>query len=497
MKRKILTLLIILMLIPAVAYAEETVNVKVTGICDYDSAYAVMDIVNEERAKVGLQPLSMNESLLEAAMQRAAEIALSYGHERPDGNSCLTAIDIDARVRGENIAAGQNGPAEVMTAWMNSDGHRENILRSSFNTIGVGCFYQEEVGIRSWVQLFTSSTDGGYVTDGEEANTFDIYALTEKFDEPVCYNPSLSEYYGLASFTYLCPGQTEEFRVMEQNYVAPCIIEEENYTLKAATDNIKIDGRNVTVLSEGEAVIDIYISGIKVGSHKFIAEHEFGNNTSGKPATCTQDGYKNGRSCRFCGYMSDESGIIPALGHDWLKNVKAPTCENHGYDYYICQRCYEGYEDENSFVPALGHDWVNMAVNEDSFVVTKYCRRCHKTQTVKDYGIIDTKMEEILSMPLARSLEGQVMKLKAAYDTLTDEEKLSIGYKDELLEYVEAFELYHMGDVDFDGVIGAYDLSELLGEFSHLNDICDISGDDHIINSDDLSMILSNYGKRR
>ena len=138
-----------------------------------------------------------------------------------------------------------------------------------------------------------------------------------------------------------------------------------------------------------------------------------------------------------------------------------------------------------------------MAVNEDSFVVTKYCLRCHKTQTVKDYGIIDTKMEEILSMPLDRSLEGQVMKLKAAYDTLTDEEKLSIGYKDELLEYVEAFELYHMGDVDFDGVIGAYDLSELLGEFSHLNDICDISGDDHIINSDDLSMILSNYGKRR
>ncbi len=56
---------------------------------------------------------------------------------------------------GENIAMGQRTPQEVMNAWMNSKGHRENILNASFDTIGVG--YYEENGVYYWVQLFIGS----------------------------------------------------------------------------------------------------------------------------------------------------------------------------------------------------------------------------------------------------------------------------------------------------------------------------------------------------
>lgn len=56
---------------------------------------------------------------------------------------------------GENIAYGQKSPEEVMEAWMNSPGHRANILNEKFTTIGVG-YYKSANGINYWSQLFTS-----------------------------------------------------------------------------------------------------------------------------------------------------------------------------------------------------------------------------------------------------------------------------------------------------------------------------------------------------
>ena len=63
----------------------------------------------------------------------------------------LTAITISFTSAAENIAKGQTSPAEVMDSWMNSDGHRKNILSPDYCQIGVG--YDEASG--SWVQIFT------------------------------------------------------------------------------------------------------------------------------------------------------------------------------------------------------------------------------------------------------------------------------------------------------------------------------------------------------
>ncbi len=117
----------------------------------------VVDLVNAERAKAGLAPLTIDANVEKAANVRANEIQTSFEHVRPNGSSFSTAIkeqNVNFRGAGENIAWGQKTPQEVMNAWMNSAGHRANILNKSFTHIGVGNV-QNGAGTQYWVQLFT------------------------------------------------------------------------------------------------------------------------------------------------------------------------------------------------------------------------------------------------------------------------------------------------------------------------------------------------------
>ena len=118
-------------------------------------AEQVVALVNEERAAAGLNPLTINESAMSAALVRAKEIRQSFSHTRPDGSSFSTALKeqgVSYRGSGENIAYGQRSPEAVMKAWMNSSGHRSNILNAKYTSIGVGCY--EQNGTLYWTQLF-------------------------------------------------------------------------------------------------------------------------------------------------------------------------------------------------------------------------------------------------------------------------------------------------------------------------------------------------------
>ena len=119
-------------------------------------ANEVVRLVNEERAKAGLPALTVDRGAASAAQVRAKEIERSFSHTRPDGssfNSALTEAGVNFRGAGENIAYGQNSPEKVMEGWMNSSGHRANILNSSYTSIGVG-HYQNASGVNYWTQLF-------------------------------------------------------------------------------------------------------------------------------------------------------------------------------------------------------------------------------------------------------------------------------------------------------------------------------------------------------
>lgn len=114
-------------------------------------------LVNQYRKENGLSSLSLSEELNQAANIRAKEIKEKFAHTRPDGSECFSAMDefgISYGWAGENIALGQRSSESVMTAWMNSPGHRANILNSHFNKIGVGHFLSA-AGTHHWVQLFS------------------------------------------------------------------------------------------------------------------------------------------------------------------------------------------------------------------------------------------------------------------------------------------------------------------------------------------------------
>lgn len=139
----------------------ETPNTPETETPDEESYHAyvlrVVELVNEERAKVGLAPLTLKEDVTEAAQVRAAEAVKSFSHTRPDGrhfSTALTEAGVSYRGAGENIAWGQKTPEQVMEGWMNSEGHRANILNEKYTSIGVG-YYPSANGVNYWSQLFT------------------------------------------------------------------------------------------------------------------------------------------------------------------------------------------------------------------------------------------------------------------------------------------------------------------------------------------------------
>ena len=109
----------------------------------YTLSYKVFEIVNQERIKAGVKPLKFNNDMYKAAMVRAKECDESFSHDRPNGTSCFTALK-EAGVKyfsaGENIAMGYRTPADVMKGWMDSEGHRNNILDPDFTDFACGVY---------------------------------------------------------------------------------------------------------------------------------------------------------------------------------------------------------------------------------------------------------------------------------------------------------------------------------------------------------------------
>ena len=127
-----------------------------SGSSQTSYAAQVVSLVNAERAKYGLSALTMDSSVTAAAQVRAGELYQSFSHTRPDGRSCFTALreaGASYSGAGENIAYGQRSPEAVMQAWMNSSGHRANILSNKYTKIGVG--YTVKNGVTYWTQMFT------------------------------------------------------------------------------------------------------------------------------------------------------------------------------------------------------------------------------------------------------------------------------------------------------------------------------------------------------
>lgn len=245
--RKMISLCVILALLlslcPAV-FAEETLPLT-------EKEWEVLLLTNRERLKENLQPVTATDVLQRACDIRGKEIAQKFSHDRPDGTECFSVLE-DVGIQtyaamGENIAEGYWTPAEVVDAWMHSEGHRENILTREFAHMGVGHYHSEkpnEDGIsyyEYWVQFFYTSFNCGYETmnlQGPENLTVPVGTSIEDMKITAelncrncgkCWLPVMSEFCtgydpdteGVYTVKVSCFGLEDELTVTVGNPVRP------------------------------------------------------------------------------------------------------------------------------------------------------------------------------------------------------------------------------------------------------------------------------------
>lgn len=186
----------------------------------------VLRYTNIQRAKAGLPMLVTFDIIQNAAGTRAEEIVSVFSHYRPDGsgpNTALKELGYTYSIFGENIAFGQRSAYEVVKAWMNSEGHRANILNEMFLHMGVG--YKD----KNWVQIFATNKNSEAVSIefNEELGYFKLilksgvtaYAPYDSESSPVVDGKVTFNYPGLKETDSIMPADGwYNFRIM-YNYV--------------------------------------------------------------------------------------------------------------------------------------------------------------------------------------------------------------------------------------------------------------------------------------
>lgn len=142
----------------AITTTEETKANTTSAPITSNYEQKVAELVNIERQKNGLAPLTLDSAISKVARIKSKDMSDNnyFAHQSPTYGSAgdmLKQYGINWSAWGENIAAGQRTPEEVVNAWMNSEGHRANILSPNFSKIGVGYVNN---GRPNWTQMFTN-----------------------------------------------------------------------------------------------------------------------------------------------------------------------------------------------------------------------------------------------------------------------------------------------------------------------------------------------------
>lgn len=140
---------------PSLIYPNDIIYVP-DGKGVSDTAAAVLELTNNYRAQNGRKALSLDAQLCRVARAKADDMAQRgyFSHTSPTYGSpsdMLKSFGVSYRYMGENIAKGYTDARGVVNGWINSAGHRENILNRSFGKMGLGY----NAAAKTWVQIFT------------------------------------------------------------------------------------------------------------------------------------------------------------------------------------------------------------------------------------------------------------------------------------------------------------------------------------------------------
>ena len=149
-----------------VAAKGATIRISFPSSSGYETdsfAQEILTLVNAERARAGVAPLRLSRELMDACRIRAREITQSFSHTRPNGQRFSSIVQDGYYTCGENISAGHPSAEETMRGWMNSPGHRANILNADYTELGVGYVFDKNSYYKHyWVQIFKRPIEHSY-----------------------------------------------------------------------------------------------------------------------------------------------------------------------------------------------------------------------------------------------------------------------------------------------------------------------------------------------
>ncbi len=259
LKKYIFMVLALIIILNPVVIAVDTFRVTTIGTYDFDNAHRVLELVNEERNKVGLNSLKLDTELTELAMQRAAELAIFNNHMRPFDITTVTA-------GAENIAAGQSTPEIVMQQWMNSPGHKRQIVPvdeyddgacKSWKSMGIACYDCGDY--LTWVQLFSGKeTSNEFTKKGKLDKNVDVDVMTSKLEALSNKDGQIALYYTTLGASNLKIKSGEKlnlvglkFRNLDKNWQNYSLITPESVKFTTTDEGVCSVGSDGTITAVG------------------------------------------------------------------------------------------------------------------------------------------------------------------------------------------------------------------------------------------------------
>jgi uncharacterized protein YkwD/glucan-binding YG repeat protein len=339
--------------------AEDVCDVTVTVKYGQTEARSMLEMVNSFRAGSdawywnkdnttktvcsGLSALTYDYELEKIAMQRAAEIALSFSHTRTDGTSCFYAYKENEFVyiaAGENIAAGYTSASSVYNGWREDNdqysgqGHRRNMLSSSYNVIGIGHVYYN--GCHYWVQEFAyTNSPNSTPTAANDSYT----AVNLSLSAAKTYDVSLSD--TLTDITMKCGETREADSISASFYVTesfPTNARKAVVSPMLSSDNaaVEISGNQIKALTAGEFAINASYLGQTV-EFKVNVSHEYDSGKIVSEATYTQTGIME-FTCKGC--SATKQVELPVLVENGWRIID-------GKEYWYENGVLQGYKEDD------------------------------------------------------------------------------------------------------------------------------------------------------
>lgn len=409
-----------LIILPQKAKAAEIIPVNISVEYGQTEAREILDMINEARTNseytwywnmddttktycTDLKELKYDYDLERVAMKRAAEIALSYDHERPIGGKVWDIYkqeNISSYYTGENIAAGQTTASQVNFDWREDDktyakqGHRRNMLSSEFNCVGIGHVYYNRT--HYWVEVFANRPEINTteIPANDSTETVSVSVDKKKIKKvDVTFD---QDAYSLRIGENITP-VIKETRIDVTNFwslgggLAPVL---DTPVVSIADSSVASYSNNkLSGLKEGTTKLTATLYGVTSSTLLPVSVHDCKNHwdngsVTTKP-TCTESGEKT-FTCSICRKTTKKESV-PATGHNyasaWTTDIAA-TCEKAGTESRHCQNENCTATTEPRSIAALGHSWKD---NKDG---TATCTRDGCTETHKhkwDSGEITTE----------------------------------------------------------------------------------------------------------